>query len=124
MFCTAWRGLSKADLHGSGVGFEAFGSCQCGDCGSQFSKCLAIQLLDRDDLDVVGGGESSTQSGHAVGGEDVIGPGGVVSRSFDTVRAYEYAACVADFRDKFGMMNAQVLGREGVREFGRFIERI
>ena len=126
MLSTALRGLisSKAHLHGSGVGFEAFGAGQCRDGRRQLRQRAAVELLDRDHLDVVGGGESSAQAGHAVGREDVVGPGGVVARGFGAVRADENAAGVADLREQFFVVNAQVFRGEGVRKFRRFIERI
>ena len=90
--------LIKADLHASGVGFQAFGSGQGGDGGGQFAEGGLGQFLDGDHFQVVGDGEAAALPGGAAGGEDVIGAGGVIAGGFGTVGADEDAAGVPDCR--------------------------
>ena len=51
------------------MGFETFGAGQRGDGGCELGERAGIQLLDRDHLDVVGGGEASAQTGDSAGGQ-------------------------------------------------------
>ena len=104
--------------------FQSFGAGERCDGRSQFAQSGGVELLDGDDLDVVGGGEPSAQTRGAVGGQNVIGPGGVVARGFRAERPDEDAAGVADFRDQFFVVDREVFGSECVREFDGFVEGI
>ena len=92
---------SKADLHGAGVGFEAFGAGQRRDGRGDARQARGVELLDRDDLHVIGRGQSAAQPGNAAGGQDVIGSRGVVAGGFGAVRSDEDAAGVVDLREQF-----------------------
>src|SRR5262249_40162794 len=67
---TASRGRSlfsllvatDANLDGSGVCFESLSPCECCHCWCEFRKCSGADLLGRDDLHVIGGGESTPQT--------------------------------------------------------------
>src|SRR4051812_6825871 len=73
MFNTALRGSGKPHLHRSGMRFEAFGAGESSDGGCELSESSRIELLGRDHLDVVGGGEAAAQTRDAAGGQNVIG---------------------------------------------------
>src|ERR1022692_1555724 len=51
--------LAKADLHGAGMRFQAFGASECGDGRRQPLQSFRRQLLYRDDLDEVSRGKAT-----------------------------------------------------------------
>ena len=119
---TAGRGLSKAHLDGAGVGFQTFGARERCYGRRQPRERLRIQLLHRNDLDVIGCGQAAPQPRHAAGRQDVVGSGGIIARSFGAEGAHENAARVTDLRDQFLVMNGKVLRREVVRKFNRLVK--
>ena len=105
-----------------GVRFQAFGARQRGNGGGQLPSARA-QFLHRDYFQVVGDGEAAAQARRAVGGQNVIGPGGIIARGLGTVRSDEDAAGMADFgsSDASGMLRCS--GAKRLRDLDGFVER-
>ncbi len=91
--------------------------------GASFSSAMDIELLDRDDLHVVGGGQPAAQTRRAIGREDMVRAGRIVSGGFGAVRADKDASRVANLRQQLFVMKTQVLRGEGVRQLHGFVER-
>ena len=96
------------------MSFQALGAGERRYGRSQFAEGSRIELLNRDDLDVVGGGEASAEPGDTVGRQNVIRARRVVARGFGAEWPDENAARVADLREKFLVVDREMLRRETV----------